>query len=134
MSKNSSQEKKKAVIGDIALILMAMKDQMKIYHWRTNKYSRHIASDALVAQLSENTDKFIEIIQGKYGVRLDVTDKSIIVDNYDDNEILAVMKEFVKFLSVDLPKFISKKDTDLLTIRDDMLADMNKGLYLFSLE
>ena len=47
-------------IGEIALQIICVRDQLKFYHWAgTNSYSRHIASDGLVDSLTEKLDKFI---------------------------------------------------------------------------
>jgi hypothetical protein len=37
-------------------------------------------------------------------------------------------------LITDLPKKLKKTDTDLLNIRDEILADINRARYLFTLK
>ena len=47
--------------------------------------------------------------------------------------MLEYLKEFAKWLSIDLPKVLDQKhDTDLLNIRDEILSDVNNTIYLFS--
>ncbi|ADX06518.1 hypothetical protein 162310486 [Organic Lake phycodnavirus] len=38
---------------------------IKMYHWKTNSYSSHKATDHLYASLNEHMDKFVEIWLGK---------------------------------------------------------------------
>jgi hypothetical protein len=53
---------------------------------------------------------------------------------YDINDKRApqLMKEAIQWLTKSLPKQLSKDDTDLLNIRDEILADLNQTLYLFT--
>ena len=36
-------------IGEIALYFIYIRDQLKIYHWQTKNYARHVASDSFVS-------------------------------------------------------------------------------------
>lgn len=121
-------------IGEIALHMMFFRDQLKIYHWQTKSYSRHIASDSLVDDISNKMDKFIEVMQGNRGKRLSLPNNKHSLKNQTDSSITKVLKDFRDWLILDLPSFLNKTDTDLINIRDDMLADINKGLYLFTLQ
>ena len=40
-------------IGEIALYFIYIRDQLKIYHWQTKNYARHVASDSFVSSLSD---------------------------------------------------------------------------------
>ena len=121
-------------IGEIALHMIFVRDQLKIYHWQTKSYSRHIASDSLVDDISNKMDKFIEVIQGSRGKRLSLPNNKYFLKNQTDSSIIKVLKDFKEWLILELPSFLKKTDTDLINIRDDMLTDINKGLYLFSLQ
>jgi hypothetical protein len=57
-------------------------------------------------------------------------------DNETDASIVKSLKAFREWLSDDLPKYLNNKsdNTDLLNIRDDILADVNNTLYLFTFE
>jgi hypothetical protein len=106
---------------------------IKLYHWQTQKYARHIASDALLTLLLVNIDRFVETYSGRYE-RPDFkqVDFEVKVSEFNDKTIVSLLNYYVKFLKTELPKHL--QDTDLLNIRDDMLADINKTLYLFTLE
>jgi hypothetical protein len=55
---------------------------------------------------------------------------------YDTNDKRApqLMKEAVQWLTKSLPKLLSKDDTDLLNIRDEILGDIQQARYLFTLD
>lgn len=120
-------------MGEIALHMIFFRDQLKIYHWQTKSYSRHIASDSLVDDISNKMDKFIEVMQGNRGKRLSLPNNKYFLKNQTDSNITKVLKDFKDWLILELPCFLDKTDTDLINIRDDMLVDINKGLYLFTL-
>jgi hypothetical protein len=120
--------------AEIICLLMTLRDQVKIYHWQTMKYPRHAATDELVGKLDENIDKFVEVYIGKYG-RPNFTSKtsSIKIHNFHDADGPSYLKSAATWLSKKLPKHVKKEDTDLLNIRDEILADLNQTLYLFTL-
>lgn len=117
--------------GDIVLALMAIRDQIKVYHWQTSKYARHIATNDLVASLDKNIDEFVEVYMGKYG-RPKIT-KTIKLHNFSESAARAFVAKQTEFLSKKMPRMLKSTDSDLLNIRDTILADVNKTLYLFTL-
>lgn len=120
-------------IGEIALIFMSVRDQLKIYHWQTSSFARHKASDNLVGIMTELMDKFIETMQGTYGKRLRMpTDNRCVMDNQSDSSIVEVLNRFKMWLINNLPSFLNSGDTDLLNIRDEILGSINQTLYLFT--
>ena len=117
--------------GDIVVALMEIRDQIKVYHWQTSKYARHIATNDLVASLDTNIDQFVEVYMGKYG-RPKVT-KTIKLHNFSESAARAFVAKQTEFLTTKMPKMLKSTDSDLLNIRDTILADVNKTLYLFTL-
>ena len=115
--------------------LFGFRDQMKLYHWQTLSHARHVASDDFVTNLTAFIDQFIEVYQGKYGrIKLGKV-SSIRLDDIDDDSIIDYLKKYRNYLTFTLSGSLHQmKDTDLLNIRDEMLADVNKTLYLFSLK
>ncbi len=125
-----------ANIGEVALYLMYIRDQMKVYHWQTSSYARHKASDTFVDNLSDKMDRFIEVMQGLENQRLDISKtKQFQLKNKSDQNINEILKEFREWLVVDLLKYLNKhkSNADLITIRDEILSDVDQTLYLFTL-
>jgi hypothetical protein len=109
---------------------------IKLYHWKTYSYSTHKATDSLYSNMNENMDKFIEVLLGKTGIRIDLTDKKNIrlYDFENMNAFVNKIKDFKSYL-VDLTNNKAIKlmsNTDLLNIRDEILGDLNQFLYLLS--
>jgi hypothetical protein len=108
---------------------------LKLYHWQTTNYARHIASDTLLTNLLLNIDRFVETYIGRYErPNFEQKDFQITVSEFNDKTVTSLLNFYSNFLKNDVQKHLGKDDTDLLNIRDDMLADINKTLYLFTLQ
>lgn len=117
--------------GDIVTSMLTIRNQVKLYHWQTQSFARHKATDDLTASLDTHIDKFLEVYMGKYG--RPVVTGTIALSNFSESAAKNFVDKYRKVLSVQLPKKLSPEDTDLLNIRDEILADLNQVLYLFTL-
>lgn len=107
---------------------------IKLYHWKTKSYSEHQTTDELHEKLSLQTDNFIEVLMGKTSSRINMVEHTITLYDFDNKyDFKHKLFEFRQFL-VDLDRIFSpKKNTDLLTIRDEMLVSVNRFLYMSTL-
>ena len=107
---------------------------IKLYHWKTKSYAQHEATDELHEKLSAQVDRFVEVLIGKTSSRIHMVEKKMRLYDFDTKtEFKDKIFEFRQFL-IDLNDiFYKKKDSDLLTIRDDMLETVNQFLYLLTL-
>jgi hypothetical protein len=100
-------------------------------------YPRHIATDELVTKLDTNIDQFVEVYIGKYG-RSKVADKNAVITLHNLTEAGAVrlVNSSIKYLQGPLTKVLKglAGSEDLANIRDEMVADLNQLLYLFTLK
>ena len=121
-------------IGEIAMIFLSFRDQLKIYHWQTSVYARHVAADKLFDALEDQIDRFMEVLQGTRNLRIQLTSKSgnVKYSNQSDDDANAILLSFKNWLSTVLPSMLEDKNTDLLNIRDEMLASVNNTIYLYS--
>ena len=127
----------------ILLTFLTITTQIKLYHWQTLSHPRHLASGELYSQLDELVDKFIEVLQGRiilettnsnFRILLNDRTNTITLKNYNDNDVLLLILNIKTYLeSTELISVIGKY-TDLLNIRDEILAAINKSSYLFSLK
>lgn len=110
-----------------ASTLLGFVVQIHIYHWQTKELAPHEALGKLYDRIHDLTDSFMESYIGKYE-RSETTVSSAFIVDYDPSNAIQKVSEFEQFLtSCDLP------DTDLLNIRDEMLAIVHKTQYLLTL-
>lgn len=113
-----------------------LKDQIKLYHWQTRVYSRHIATDKILENLEKAIDSYVEVYFGKYGrCRLTGKNAQINLQNITDAGATRMITAAVKYLQGPLTKTLKPAvDMDLMNIRDEIIADLNQLLYLFTLK
>jgi hypothetical protein len=110
---------------------------IKLFHWKTRSFSAHKATDDLYAKLNENMDNFVEVLMGKMaGTRADfLSTKSINVADLSNKKQLVGRVNIIKGMLSAMEKTIPLENaTDLLNIRDEILADLNTFLYLLTLD
>ena len=121
---------------EITLKFLEMLNTIKLYHWKTYSYATHKATDELYDRLSENMDKFIEVLLGKAQNRIDLFDvKSIrqrdMKTPYDFKRVINEYKAYLDDLRLN-PVMNLIPSTDLFNIRDEILGDLNQFLYLYT--
>jgi len=121
--------------AEISYVFLTLRTQIKIYHWQTLSYARHIASNDLLTKLDANLDQFIEVYIGKYGrPKFSGKTANIHLSNFHDKDAPELIRNAIYWLENSLSKKLKKTDTDLLNIRDTIVADLNQVLYLFTLK
>ena len=118
---------------ELVKFFFTMHNQIKLYHWQTRSYERHIASDTLYNGLLPLIDRFMEIYQGKYNMRVNSSEKNIHIGLHQcsDKEMEEFLRTCTAYLQ-SLKHLDSKENSDLMNIRDDMVGLLNQTLYLFS--
>jgi hypothetical protein len=111
---------------------------LKLFHWDTARYAQHKASDQLHTDLSANMDSFVEKMLGKYPdhAATDAIIKRVQVVVKNPKLTLELMVQKVNKLKAFLigMRFSdTQANSDLLNIRDEMLAQLNQFLYLIKL-
>jgi hypothetical protein len=122
---------------------MTILDQIKLYHWQTYSYSRHKATDELHQNLSKLIDTFVETLHGRIsyenenkdkGYKILLSNKSrISLTNIRDNEGTSFLKNIKDYLTSNTLNDIINNCTELQTLRDEMLVNINQTNYLFYL-
>ena len=118
-------------VNEIVKFFFTIQLSIKQYHWGTTSYARHKASDNILEKLDSNIDKFIEVFIGRYNVKPNVSsikiDKKVLTEEGSLSLLLktrSILESFNTLIT----------DIDLLTIRDEMVADINQTIYLYNLK
>ena len=136
VSKSTSMSTVKSLnsSGDIIVFFMDMLTTVKLYHWKTMNYATHKATDELYDDLNKYVDEFVEVLLGyKGGVRAKLPRTQVTL--HDCNSIEEFKKKIDGYKNVLIgftSRFDGKKNSDLLNIRDEILATLNKSLYVMS--
>lgn len=115
-------------------VFIEMLNMVKLYHWKTHSYSEHKATDELYENLGNNIDKFVEVLMGKDQKRIKMMESRIqLIDIKNTKEFKSRILQYSTFFTRMDVYLDSRKDSDLLSIRDDILANINQFLYLLSM-
>lgn len=122
-------------MSKLLLTFLTFQTQLRMYHWSTKKYNRHIESGNLYEKIDTLIDQFMETLQGKLGP---VTYKKAMLKlrSTSDSAIIGDMNKFKIFLNRDIELYLNRfshMNNDLQNIRDEMLGAVNRSLYLFTL-
>jgi len=113
----------------------SMREQIKVYHWQTYMFARHKATDDVLDALDGSIDKYVEVYMGKHGrPKVTASTNTIKVQNMADKTAAKFIKACIAYLQGPLVKRLKPTDTDLINIRDEMLAELNQLLYLYTLK
>lgn len=130
-NKNYSRE-------NIIVLCLQILNNVKLYHWKTMKYSEHKATDELYDELNGKIDEFVEVLIGKDGKRINLSGKkSVKLDDFNNSSAFKNYIERSKKYLINMTnsKNISTpENSDLLNIRDEILGILNKFTYLLTLK
>jgi DNA-binding ferritin-like protein len=139
-SKNTTRSQRKNLLKnfqrEITVKFLEILLMIKLFHWKTTSFATHKATDELYASLNTNIDTFIEVLLGKSGSRTDLlSNKNIALIDLNSQEQLKSKIDSIKSYLVDLDSnkaLRTMSNTDLFNIRDEILGDLNKFLYLLT--
>jgi DNA-binding ferritin-like protein len=117
--------------SEIIIFLMNYQQQLRGLHWQTKSFARHNAYGGMYEKLDDFIDTFAEVSMGKYG-RIVFKNTSLNIFDIESPELSDYLTGVVEFLNSISDK-LDETDTDLLNLRDEILAETNKLKYLLTL-
>jgi len=115
--------------------LLSLRNQLKLYHWQTKVYARHMAVDKVLGELDTLIDSYVEIYIGKYGrPRVTGTHAVLRMQNLTDAGAQKLAKGALSYMHKQLVSHLdASQDSDLINLRDEMMGQMHQLMYLFTL-
>ena len=122
----------------IVIKFITLLNTVKLFHWKTHSYATHKATDELYGQLNEHIDNFVEVLLGKSGDRVNLTNvKHISLKDFTSLEQMKreIMEYKSYLISLDNNSGLKTMfNSDLYNIRDEILSDLNKFMYLLTFD
>ena len=115
-----------------ATILFHARQQAHFWHLETKSYAEHKALENLYTELLDLIDKLLETYIGK-GKKIDFGKIRMTFNSYSKDRMIEYFKKLSRYVS---RSKISLKvsDGDVANILDEILALVNKTLYLLGLK
>lgn len=121
---------------NIVIKFLEILNVVKLYHWKTFSYATHKSTDEFHQKLEDNIDTFVETLLGRHGDRINLSKvKCISIKEFNSlKDFKREITDFSKYLTAlnSTPLFKDPSSSDLLTIRDEILQDVNQFLYLLT--
>ena len=122
-------------LSDNVNFLTGLQLQLKIMHWQTKGVARHLAFGDTYDELSDLIDDLVECAISKYGrFHLSEGTKTITLKNLNDIDLSELISDARKHLIEFSSQYSAEKDSDILNIRDEILAKINKLAYRLTME
>jgi hypothetical protein len=133
MNNNKSLNTNNSAAGKMVLFFFELQTGTKMYHWQTTSYANHKATDQLLGKLADLTDSFLEKYFGVFSRPTLRSGASIPVENMNKAKFVKLLKAASEYFRGPLEKLISK-NSELMNIRDEMLAEIDQTKYLLTLD
>lgn len=120
-------------VSEVVAGLQELFNQVKYFHWQTKSLAQHEALGDAFDDMEDLIDDFVEIAMGKYG-RPSTKNQKLEMFDLEDVDIMDWTSGVVDYLISFDDVLDDVEDTDLLNIRDEMMAVFNKVKYLLTLK
>jgi hypothetical protein len=120
--------------NEIIVNLLAAQNQMKIFHWQTDSYAQHKAFDKVYKNLSNLIDDFVEVCMGKHGRPDFGGEFNIPLFDFNSINVNDYITSVIEFLLSLNAVYQPELDSDILNIRDEILAEFDRLKYLLTLK
>ena len=114
--------------------LVQIQLQWKFLHWQTYGDAKHRLYGEIYDKLGEFIDEFTEVMMGKYGRPEFEAEFGLMFQDISALNMQNFMDGITEFFVGLSEQLDPKYDSDLLNIRDEMLATINKSKYLITLK
>ena len=108
-------------------------NQIRLFHWKTSSFARHKATDKYMNIINPIIDNIIESLQGGREKRIVDSFVAKYQDLTEDN-VMNYLKVYKHWLENHMPILLDKNETDIMNLRDELLAAVKRLMYLFTLK
>jgi hypothetical protein len=135
-STTHQKDNDKDPVSFVAMKALLHSSQIKLLHWQTKSYAEHKALDDLFNGIVNLQDELVEVIMGKYGrPTLEGDMSTLSLYNYADCECMEAIKKIKDCYSEGCKGYFSaEEDPEILNILDEVIALLDKTMYLLSLK
>jgi len=112
---------------------ITLQEQLRVFHWQSDTYAQHKAFGKAYDDLGDLIDQFVEVYSGKFGKPKAKFKYNLTLSNFE-GDYLEFIDSSITFLDEFNAEFNAEKDSELLNIRDEMKAVLNRLKYLLTLK
>jgi hypothetical protein len=120
-------------LQEITTALFSHLIMIKMLHFQSSKYGAHKALDEYYDSFNEKMDRFLEVLQGERG-RISLMENTInvSVELATDTDVFDKLDMFKYNVLLELVNSNYSNNLGLISIRDEMIADVDQLKYLLT--
>jgi hypothetical protein len=103
---------------------------LKLFHFQTEKYGAHKASDTYLEKYANTMDKFLEVAQGIYG-KVTLKKYTLSGSSHTDENIVKHLNGIITYMREKIDDVLDEY-TELINIRDELVGDAEQLKYLLT--
>lgn len=112
-------------------LVLRLQGNIKLYHWNTLNYNRHLISDQLYSNLDPLLDQFVELVLARQDRKASAQPVSISFQIMTDEQFILYLKQFAQaFIQLANKLFDPTTDPDIMSVKDDIISAVQQALYL----
>jgi len=127
---NKANTAERISLNRLCMNLLNHQIVMKLYHFQTEEYGAHKASDSYLEKYANTLDKFLEVAQGIYG-KITLKKYSLSGSSHNDENIFKHINGMITYWREKIDDVLDNY-TDLINIRDELVGDAEQLKYLLS--
>jgi len=129
-TRSSTTSEKRVSLNRLCMNLINHQVVMKLFHFQTEHYGAHKASDNYIEKYSGVFDRFLEVAQGIYG-KISLKKYSLTGSSHTDENIIKHLDGMIIYWRSKIDDILDEY-TDLINIRDELVGDAEQLKYLLT--
>jgi len=129
-AQNNSNTANRISLNRLCMNMISHQVVMKLYHFQTQQYGAHKASDAYVEKYAGTMDKFLEVAQGIYG-KITLKKYALTGSSHNDENIVKHLDGMITYWKTKINDVLDTYN-ELINIRDELVADADQLKYLLT--
>lgn len=129
-TRSSTTSEKRVSLNRLCMNLINHQVVMKLFHFQTEHYGAHKASDKYIEKYSGVFDRFLEVAQGIYG-KISLKKYSLTGSSHTDENIVKHLDGMIIYWRSKIDDILDEY-TDLINIRDELVGDAEQLKYLLT--
>ena len=121
------------MMASLFSFVLSLQNQLKLWHWQTDSFAQHKAFGDIYDSIDDTIDRFIEVYLGKFGKKSGSPEYQTKFYSLEHKEPTEVVQAYIDMLNQEIAEHI-RESSEILNIKDEIVADLEKLKYLLTLQ
>ena len=127
---NNKNKELMSSMNKLCMNLLNHQIVLKLFHFQTETYGAHKASDAYLEKYANNMDRFLEVAQGIYG-KVTLNKYAVSGSSHTNENINKHLNGMIIYFKNKIDDILGE-NTELINLRDELLSELEQLKYLLT--